>query len=271
MKFESQEAIEIKKEVDGIESIIHDSVEQLENIKKSLPDQEKEKLDEITRNLAHVYGRTDNIRVSSTNINDDSYTDGLTRLFNRKALDEYLNNIQHETYLIFMDLNNFKKANDEMGHEVGDGALKELGDLLLGKELEGIRRHIYGVITSRTKADDLVVRYGGDEFIVVPEKVAEKDTAVKIAYRLKNSIDANFERFNSEYGTEIGVSVGIAKLNPGKISIKETKENADEAMYASKELKHLENQPIAIYDDGVVEYALLDNNNILYLEAPKSE
>ncbi len=126
------------------------------------------------------------------------------------------------------------------------------------------------MIASKTKEDDLVVRYGGDEFIVIPENISDKDTAIKISYRLMNSINHNFDRFNEKYDTEIGISVGIAKWNPKEDDFKIVKDLADKAMYASKSKKHEKNQPIAVYDTKF-EYATIDNGNIQYNLIPKNE
>jgi len=126
-----------------------------------------------------------------------------------------------------------------------------------------------------------------DEFEVKYDVPGKGEYTEAIIHRVKNGISANYtepymrrrdpgtmsiaddlptdkKRFNEKYGTEIGVSVGIAKLNPESLSIKETKEYADRAMYASKQKKHLEEQPIAIYEDGIFEYAKIDNDKIIY-------
>ena len=110
---------------------------------------------------------------------EDSLTDSLTGLPNRRALFQHLtrelaraSRLQVEVSLIVMDVDNFKGINDTYGHEVGDAALREVSTVLRGV----IRPY------------DLCARYAGDEFVVVitdcgrgqaENKRAELETAVR--------------------------------------------------------------------------------------------
>jgi diguanylate cyclase (GGDEF)-like protein len=89
---------------------------------------------------------------------EDSFTDHLTGLPNRRYMLLYLNQQmaraerrRSKLAVVMMDLNNFKKINDDLGHQAGDRALHEVAS----------------VLRSMVRAYDLCVRYGGDEFMVI--------------------------------------------------------------------------------------------------------
>ena len=145
--------------------------------------------------------------------------DPLTAAGNRRALDTKLADVladqqrQASTMsLLLLDLDLFKKINDEHGHAAGDQILVEAASLL--------KQH--------TRALDAVYRYGGEEFIIVPLK-ADLAAARIIAEKLRSIIA------NHKYITDIAltVSVGVAQYRAG-----ETAESwiarADAALYIAK-------------------------------------
>ena len=126
-----------------------------------------------------------------------------------------------------LDIDHFKRYNDDFGHLVGDATLKEVADLLK----QSLRRV------------DLVGRYGGEEFIVaMPEtRVAN---AAEVAERIRSSIARyDFQVFNVR--TKVTVSQGIAlfdgelaaqnKAVDAKAIAAELIQEADEAMYRAKD------------------------------------
>jgi len=136
--------------------------------------------------------------------------DPLTALANRRALPEALRAVQPTgALLLFFDLDGFKQINDSLGHHVGDLCLKRFADAL---------RECF-------RPSDFVVRYAGDEFVVVAAGLHAESVDDRLA-RLCNMLkDAG------DQGPEIRFSVGTAPLAPGGHP-DEALRAADEAMYA---------------------------------------
>lgn len=147
-------------------------------------------------------------------------TDELTGLSNRRHFMEFLDKMislskrhSHDLSLLMADIDNFKKINDNYGHQKGDLFLKKVGKIL--KE--------------NTRNEDLVARIGGDEFfILLPATGTQK--AIKIAKRIKASI-LEVDMLPNEKNT---VSIGVAELKPND-STESFLKRADDALYIAKE------------------------------------
>jgi diguanylate cyclase len=154
----------------------------------------------------------------------ESETDPLTRLFNRKALDEYLARsvelyraFGHETCLLLIDVDRFKGINDSFGHITGDEVLRKVAD---------------SVMRTFLRKNDFVARYGGDELAVVLRETSVTDT-LHLAERLMKSVRAlEVERAGSRIN--ITTSIGVARLTPGH-DIAGWIEAADKALYKAKQ------------------------------------
>lgn len=111
--------------------------------------------------------------------------------------------------IIMLDLDNFKKYNDTYGHTAGDKLLVETAGILL-KEVREI---------------DLVVRYGGEEFLfLLPE--AEMQDAYEVAERTRKSVEKN---------TGVTISIGISSYSPEAGHWRELVKSADTALYQAKQ------------------------------------
>jgi diguanylate cyclase (GGDEF)-like protein len=116
-----------------------------------------------------------------------------------------------------MDIDDFKKVNDGHGHLVGSKMLVEVGQILI-RNLRSI---------------DVVVRYGGDEFVIVlPHTPAAP--ATQIAERIRKSVEKNFFLEKDGYGLRITASFGVASYPGTARSKEELLRLADEAMYKVK-------------------------------------
>lgn len=151
---------------------------------------------------------------------DMAYTDYLTGLYNQQGLkikcSELLADKSTSRILMFMDLDNFKKINDEYGHSMGDKVLYEVGKIL--KE--------------ETRGKDIVGRYGGDEFIAL---LSEPEDAIKssgVVERIKDRI----ENVCFDIGLNIGVtaSIGLAHTLKSGFDYRLLKEIADDSLYDAK-------------------------------------
>ncbi len=151
----------------------------------------------------------------------DQYRDDLTGALNRRYLREALPQVFEEMRslglplsMLVLDLDNFKAINDTYGHLEGDAVLRELVDFL----------------RSRLRHSDLIIRYGGDEFILVLPHT-DQDTAWKVANRLLEEL-----RKTPLHGHEISGSIGVATFPVDGWSLNDLFARADEALYRAKNL-----------------------------------
>jgi len=151
-------------------------------------------------------------------------TDDLTKLFNTRYLNrtiemEIQRSLRYRTSvsLIFMDIDYFKQVNDNHGHLVGSKVLAEMGQLLL--------RNLRSV--------DVVVRYGGDEFVVVLPHTSPA-AAAQIAERIRRAIEQSVFLEKEGYALRITASFGVASCPESAKSKEELLRLADEAMYKVK-------------------------------------
>ena len=117
-----------------------------------------------------------------------------------------------------IDLDNFKKINDQYGHQVGDECLKATAEFLLGVPL---------------RKDDLVARYGGEEMVIVlidsPIKRAQK-----IGQEICDGLMENIVK-GDDYNIMLTASIGIAeRCFHGTNSLKTLLQHADTALYKAK-------------------------------------
>jgi diguanylate cyclase (GGDEF)-like protein/PAS domain S-box-containing protein len=145
--------------------------------------------------------------------------DGLTGLLNRRALDEKMelefeNARRHKAPLsvVLLDVDNFKKRNDQFGHASGDQVLRQLGRL----------------ISSTMRIIDTAGRYGGEEIVILLPKT-DYDGAVLFAKRLHDGLHR--EKWASE---PVTASLGVATTSATTRSSTRLLAQADDAMYEAK-------------------------------------
>ncbi len=158
----------------------------------------------------------------------EASTDPLTTLRNRRYLDRRLveEHGRARRYglplsLLMMDVDHFKRVNDELGHQVGDRVLAALGRL----------------VTSRTRLTDVAARYGGEELLVLATNTG-LEGALVLAERLRATVEAFgfVEAADSPSGRPVRctVSVGVAELSPGMETPESLLRAADQALYRAK-------------------------------------
>lgn len=165
------------------------------------------------------------IKIAEEKIIQQAHFDSLTGLPNRfLTLDRlYQTMIEaqrngEKVAVLFVDLDDFKKVNDSLGHEVGDLLLIEAANRL----------------SAITRAGDTVGRLGGDEFILVLKRLADPIDASRTAEQLLSTIGAAFRVGGRDLFTT--ASVGIAVYPDNGETAPELLKNADSAMYHSKSL-----------------------------------
>jgi diguanylate cyclase (GGDEF)-like protein len=152
-------------------------------------------------------------------------TDDLTRLFNSRYLNVYIGREikrckRHGIPLsvIFLDLDGFKKINDQYGHLAGSRTLAEVG----------------GILAQAVRESDILARYGGDEFVVVlPE--TPPSGAMVIAERIRRAIEIHSFLEAQGLQAHISASFGISSYPDHALTPEGLIQKADQAMYRVKE------------------------------------
>jgi len=139
-------------------------------------------------------------------------TDPLTGALNRRSGEAALARLNGAFALLVVDLDDFKGVNDERGHAFGDDVLVRVAEAL----------------RARVRPDDLVVRWGGDEFVVVAP-LGDATGASHVAERVRSAL----AELRDRVGRPVSATVGIAEHRPGE-AWRTTFERADAAMYADK-------------------------------------
>jgi diguanylate cyclase (GGDEF)-like protein len=153
---------------------------------------------------------------------EKAYTDPLTGLSNRRALDRYIKRLCRRRapcdFAVFLiDLDHFKSVNDTLGHAAGDMVLQEVAEILLNE----------------TRPTDIVVRTGGDEFVLVLGDTKKTAPLDAIAKRIIGKIERPV--FWEGQKCFVGASIGIVQCHSKNAhSIDFYLQAADEALYASK-------------------------------------
>ena len=187
-------------------------------------------LDDIMRsveNFRTVEGMTKRIRQLEVEI-DKIYYDPLTGLYNRRYLDENIDRIMNSLSrsdgmlsILMVDIDHFKDYNDEYGHLQGDTCLKNIAEAILN---------------SIERADDFVVRYGGEEFaIVLPN--TDKTGALHVTNTMIENIKAlELLHENSPVSDKVTVSIGVTNgIVKHTHKAEDFLRRADEMLYKSKQ------------------------------------
>ncbi len=150
-------------------------------------------------------------------------TDPLTNLMNRRAFMaaaadamRYYQRYNRSIATLIVDIDHFKRVNDDHGHAAGDAVIRRIGEL----------------IAQTLRETDKVARFGGEEFVVLLREVSEHD-AHELAERIRLVIAESAIPFD---GKELGVtvSIGCAAITSHDRDIEELIERADRALYAAK-------------------------------------
>ena len=153
--------------------------------------------------------RVDDAFKSSAELRELSVRDPLTGAYNRRYLGQLSRNLESLSGwgVMLIDLDGFKRVNDERGHEVGDRVLQKMAHF--------IRR--------QARAEDHLVRFGGDEFLLLM-KVENEEELEQVAVRLRRV---------AEREAPVSFSMGAVYREPDE-SMRALLKRADEAMYADK-------------------------------------
>ena len=155
---------------------------------------------------------------------ESAVKDGLTGLYNRRYLDDRLEAeamyaLRHRAPLTLMivDIDHFKRVNDEHGHRVGDATLREVAQRL----------------SSTLHGEDVIARYGGEEFAILC-RGTDRERGRKLAERLRLVLAPELA-LTEDVSLKVTISIGIAVVpGPGVGDARELVRAADEALYEAK-------------------------------------
>lgn len=177
-----------------------------------------------TRRYLDQKSRMESLRRANEDLARQTITDALSGLHNRRYFDRVLEtevarcNRSGEAFaLLLLDLDHFKRINDQLGHPVGDKVIQMVGQTLLS-----------GIRTS-----DTCCRYGGEEFaLIMPATRAPE--AKLVAERLRNMV-AGLQIPDIPQGHQVTISVGISLGDPrSEIKAQQVLLEADQALYTAK-------------------------------------
>ncbi|MDO9198550.1 EAL domain-containing protein [Rhodoferax sp.] len=163
-------------------------------------------------------------KVSEQKIEFLAYHDPLTGLPNRLLLQDrvqqamaHADRTGTQLALMFLDLDNFKKINDSLGHATGDALLKEVASRL----------------SECVRDTDTISRQGGDEFVIVLSDLPDLDATTPVLAKIMGRLQDPFDTDGNELSTS--VSIGVAIYPEDGHDFETLSKKADTAMYRAKE------------------------------------
>lgn len=142
--------------------------------------------------------------------------DKLTGVYNRVVLERFQNDkrgVGKVSAVYMIDIDKFKSINDTYGHNKGDKVLIDVAKIL----------------TTSVRQSDYIIRYGGDEFLIIA-KINDIISLNVIPEKIKKNLDL----YNSKHKIQIGLSIGSSIYNPDKNNLNKMLTKADQKMYKNK-------------------------------------
>ncbi|MDW7772196.1 MAG: diguanylate cyclase [Desulfobulbaceae bacterium] len=159
-------------------------------------------------------------------LRNQTLKDPLTQCYNRRFLEDYINQYEplakrnkSEIGLIIMDLDFFKLVNDEYGHQAGDQILKEVVD----------------IVRAQIRESDLLVRFGGEEFLVILLEVKDGDSSESVAEKIRTAVERHHFKLSDGLVIKKTVSLGVSVFPEDGDSITQAIKYADVALYQAKQ------------------------------------
>ncbi len=215
------DVIEKADSLESLAGVVREMVEETRTV-QALVQQTQGRLQEEHAKASELTQRVGELESELRRLSSEVSTDQLTQVANRRGL---LQAFETERARVergaaglavgLLDIDNFKRLNDELGHAAGDVALRSLAE----------------VVSKTLRPSDLVARYGGEEFVVLlPETPI--DEGQQILTRLQRSLSGGL--FMHENKTIfVTFSAGVTDYRPGE-TIEAALERADQALYEAK-------------------------------------
>jgi diguanylate cyclase (GGDEF)-like protein len=187
--------------------------------------------------LAQAFDTMDlNLKQRNEEVEFLAYNDPLTKLPNRsqfiKCLDRCIHRCKQskEVFAVFfIDLDEFKRVNDNLGHQAGDELLCEVAQTLTN----ALRK--MGQTTTKENPQCMIARVGGDEFLLRLSGIKKQETVSKFASDIVNSLKLPIYLSSVGESVVVGASVGVALFPDSGNASEDLVKSADMAMYSAKE------------------------------------
>ncbi len=190
---------------------------------KNLSTALSENVESLKKNESTQETRIERLKSLHTQTKNQASKDHLTQMFNRRHIDEMLAHMSSCSAnggnlfsILMVDIDHFKEVNDRYGHAIGDYALKTIS----------------AMIQEYVRGDEMVGRYGGDEFIVFLPGTG-KQHARLIAERIRSNIEDREIIFDGGI-LRCTLSIGVAEWEFSNCCVEGVLKNADEALYQAK-------------------------------------
>ena len=193
----------------------------LDSMTETLLKQKHQLLDANATLEQKVMERTQALNAANIELEKVARYDALTEVYNRRALNEYLADLysqfmrsQLSYAILLMDVDFFKKVNDNFGHDVGDHVLQRIA----------------GILQSTVRETDFVARFGGEEFIVLlpaTDLVGARVLAEKIRFAIAEAVILT--------EAQITVSIGVSQVQLADVDVHVALKRADQALYQAKQ------------------------------------
>ena len=173
----------------------------------------------IIRNYFDIAKPVIESKILMSVLKENSHKDELTELYNRRYLDEFVESYENKNKLfsiLMLDIDFFKRVNDEYGHDMGDTVLKEISK----------------IIKKSIRNEDFAIRFGGEEFLIFLFNI-DPLNAIKKANNIKDEFSKKIFTYENESFTKT-LSIGIAHHVIEKNTIWQTIKYADIALYKAK-------------------------------------
>jgi diguanylate cyclase (GGDEF)-like protein len=172
--------------------------------------------------LTHVISKLTQTEKEKEEYQEQSVTDELTGLYNRRFIERYcemiLRRSRYPFACVMIDLDHFKGINDTYGHLAGDHVLREIAR----------------IISENKRPADIAARYGGEEFVLILENISQDDLP-RVVERLRAQVEGQIFSFQGN-DIKVTISVGVTSSLPlGYKSYESMIEQADQALYKAKE------------------------------------
>ncbi|MEY8263991.1 MAG: diguanylate cyclase, partial [Bermanella sp.] len=187
----------------------------------------KDVLSAIAKAMLRLSSIQAELMSANKKLDEVAHFDVLTQIMNRRGYEDMLMRYwkdhrrrNADLTVMLMDIDNFKKYNDNYGHIQGDQCLRQVAQTLK----QALKRPI-----------DVLARYGGEEFVVLLPDTAI-DGAVKVAQRFIDAMsEANIPHAFSDCQPHVTVSIGLTHAKLESETSKDVLERADKALYQAKE------------------------------------